>query len=233
MTAMRDVVHQHGIPEALYTDRAGWAFDTPKAGGKVSATNMTQVGEALARLGVEHIPSYSPQARGRSERMNRTLQDRLVNELRVVAQATTVEQANQYLLERYLPTHNEEFAKPPADPVSAFVGLDQVDLDQVFFEELPQERRKRLRSTPGSSPQSALTGHGAGPGALECRPTVAFGSLRPALLPLAWHRRPSESGQITCQNRADTSLVINRGLSVPTRGRSYGVVGRGDRWPRC
>jgi len=75
MTAMRDVVHQHGIPEAFYTDRAGWAFDTPKAGGKVSATNMTRVGEALARLGVEHIPSYSPQARGRSERMNRTLQD--------------------------------------------------------------------------------------------------------------------------------------------------------------
>lgn len=135
MTAMRDVVHQHGIPEALYTDRAGWAFDTPKAGGKVSATNMTQVGEALARLGVEHIPSYSPQARGRSERMNRTLQDRLVNELRVVAQATTLEQANQFLLERYLPTHNEEFAKPPADPVSAFVGLDQADLDEIFFEE--------------------------------------------------------------------------------------------------
>jgi len=135
MTALRDVVHRHGIPESLYTDRAGWAFDTPKAGGKVSATNMTQVGEALARLGVEHIPSYSPQARGRSERMNRTLQDRLVNELRVVAQATTLEQANQYLRERYLPTHNEEFAKPPADPISAFVGVDQVDLDLVFFEE--------------------------------------------------------------------------------------------------
>ena len=82
MTAMREVVREHGIPESFYTDRAGWAFDTPKAGGKVSKTNLTQVGEALARLGVEHIPSYSPQARGRSERMNRTLQDRLVNELR-------------------------------------------------------------------------------------------------------------------------------------------------------
>jgi len=135
MTAMRDVVLEHGIPESFYTDRAGWAFDTPKAGGKVSATNLTQVGETLARLGVEHIPSYSPQARGRSERMNRTLQDRIVNELRVVAKATTVAAANRYLRECYLPTHNEEFAKPPADPDSAFVRLGDVDVNEVFFEE--------------------------------------------------------------------------------------------------
>ena len=69
MTAMRDVVCEQGIPESLYTDRAGWAFETPKAGGKVNKAHLTQVGEALARLGIEHIPSYSPQARGRSERI--------------------------------------------------------------------------------------------------------------------------------------------------------------------
>ena len=135
MTAMREVVLEHGIPESIYTDRAGWAFDTPKAGGKVSETSLTQVGEALARLGVEHIPSYSPQARGRSERMNRTLQDRLVNELRVVAKATTIDAANHFLHERYLPTHNEEFAKPPAEPESAFVPLGDAELDEIFFEE--------------------------------------------------------------------------------------------------
>lgn len=134
MTAMREVVREHGIPESFYTDRAGWAFDTPKAGGKVSKTNLTQVGEALARLGVEHIPSYSPQARGRSERMNRTLQDRLVNELRV-ARATTPEAANDYMRERYLLTHNEEFAKQPADSEGAFVELGDVDLDEIFFEQ--------------------------------------------------------------------------------------------------
>lgn len=134
MSAMRDVVLQHGIPEAFYTDRAGWAFETPKAGGKVSHTILTQVGEALARLGVEHIPSYSPQARGRSERMNRTLQDRLVNELRV-AQVSTLEAANQYLRERYLPTHNEELAKPPEDPTSAFVELGGIEPDEIFYEE--------------------------------------------------------------------------------------------------
>jgi len=134
MTAMCEVVREHGIPESFYTDRAGWAFDTPKAGGKVSKTHLTQVGEALHRLGVEHIPSYSPQARGRSERMNRTLQGRLVNELRV-AQVATLEAANDYLRERYLPIHNEEFAKQPADPTSAFVQLDNVDLDEIFFEQ--------------------------------------------------------------------------------------------------
>jgi transposase len=69
MTAMSKVVQEYGIPESFYTDRAGWAFDTRKAGGKVDPRNPTQVGEMLARLGVEHIPSYSPQARGRSERM--------------------------------------------------------------------------------------------------------------------------------------------------------------------
>jgi transposase len=133
MTAMREVVREHGIPEALYTDRAGWAFETPKAGGKVSTTRLTQVGEALARLGVEHIPSYSPQARGRSERVNRTLQDRLVNELKAAGIAA-VDAANDYLRRRYLTTHNEEFAREPADSVTAFVTLGKVDLDAIFFE---------------------------------------------------------------------------------------------------
>jgi transposase len=133
MTAMRDVVHEHGIPEAFYTDRASWAFETPKAGGKVSTTHLTQVGEALARLGVEHIPSYSPQARGRSERMNRTLQDRLVNELKA-AGVSTVEGANEYLRRKYIGTHNEEFVRAPADPTPAFVALGDVDLNEIFFE---------------------------------------------------------------------------------------------------
>ena len=100
----------------------------------MSKTVLTQVGEALARLGIEHIPSYSPQARGRSERMNRTLQDRLVNELSA-AGITTMEAANRLPRERYIPTHNEEFACEAADPISAFVGLGEVDLDEIFFED--------------------------------------------------------------------------------------------------
>jgi len=135
MTGLAEVVREYGLPESLYTDRASWAFETSQAGGRVSKTQLTQVGAALARLGIEHIPSYSPQARGRSERMNRTLQDRLVNELRV-AGVKTLEQANRYLRERYIPTHNEEFARKPADPASAFVELGPIDLDEIFFEEV-------------------------------------------------------------------------------------------------
>lgn len=138
MTAMREVVEAHGIPQSLYTDRASWAFETPKAGGKVDKVRLTQVGEALARLGIEHIPSYSPQGRGRSERMNRTLQDRLVNELRA-AGVTTVEAANAYLRERYIPTHNEEFVRPAADPTPAFVDPGDVDLEEVFFEQVQRK----------------------------------------------------------------------------------------------
>jgi len=131
MSALNEVIVRYGIPVSLYTDRAGWAFETPKAGEKVSKTHLTQVGQALHRLGIEHIPSYSPQARGRSERMNRTLQDRLVNELRA-AGARTIEQANVYLRERYIARHNEFLAREPSDPESAFVELGEVDLNEIF-----------------------------------------------------------------------------------------------------
>lgn len=131
MSALRDVFGTYGIPQSLYTDRAGWAFETPRAGEKVSPTHLTQVGQALERLGVRHIPSYSPQARGRSERMNRTLQDRLVNELRV-AGVRTIEQANEYLREHYIARHNEFLARSPQDPQSAFVPVREVDLDEIL-----------------------------------------------------------------------------------------------------
>jgi hypothetical protein len=131
MTALRAVLEPEGVPMALYTDRAHWAVPTPVAGGGPDRRRPTQVGRALARLGIEHILGYSPAARGRSERVNRTLQDRLVNELRV-AGITTVAAANRYLRERFIPAFNVEFARPPADPASAFVPLDRVDLDQIL-----------------------------------------------------------------------------------------------------
>lgn len=131
MTALRAVLEPEGVPMALYTDRAHWAVHTPVAGGGPDRRRPTQVGRALARLGIEHILGYSPAARGRSERVNRTLQDRLVNELRV-AGITTVAAANRYRRERFIPAFNVEFARPPADPTSAFVPLDRVDLDQIL-----------------------------------------------------------------------------------------------------
>ena len=134
MTAVGDVCAAHGLPSALYTDRAGWAFHTPKAGGRVDRTHPTQLGRALAHLGIEHIPSYSPQGRGRSERLNRTLQGRVINEL-ARAEITTMAAANAYLRERFIPDYNDEFAHPPADPASAFVPLHGVDLDRVLCHE--------------------------------------------------------------------------------------------------
>ena len=134
MTALRAVLEQHGIPGALYTDRAGWAVYTPTSGTAPDRTKRTQVGRALARLGIEHIVSFSPQARGRSERANGTLQGRLVNELRV-AGIQTLPAANRYLGERFIPDYNARFGRAPADPSSAFVPVGRQDLDQILCHE--------------------------------------------------------------------------------------------------
>ncbi len=94
--ALGEVIADPGLPCALYTDRASHYFHTPKAGAKVARDQPTQVGRALAQLGIEHIPAYSPEARGRSERAFGTLQDRLPKEL-ALAGITTVEAANRFL----------------------------------------------------------------------------------------------------------------------------------------
>jgi hypothetical protein len=144
MTALRTVLEQHGLPMALYTDRARWAAYTPTSGTNPDRSKLTQVGRALHRLGIEHILGYSPQARGRSERVNRTLQDRLVNELRV-AGIHTVPGANRYLRERFLPGFNTEFGRAPADPAAAFVPLGRCDLEQILCHE--EERVVALDNT--------------------------------------------------------------------------------------
>lgn len=134
MTALRAVITRHGIPAALYSDRASWAAHTPRKGEPVDKQALTQVGRALQHLGIEHILGYSPQARGRSERANRTIQDRLVHELRTARIATTG-RANRYLEEEFIPNYNAEFARTATDPVAAFVPLAGVDLDPILCHE--------------------------------------------------------------------------------------------------
>ena len=134
MRVLRHVLETYGIPGALYTDRAHWAVHTPTSGTAPDRFKLTQLGRALRQLGIEHIVSFSPQARGRSERANRTLQDRLVNELRV-AGIRTVAAANRYLAARFLPMFNTTFGQPPADASSAFVPLGRHDLDQLLCHE--------------------------------------------------------------------------------------------------
>lgn len=134
MSALAHVLRTEGLPMALYSDRASWAFVTSTAGGAVDKGRLTQVGRALRQLGIEHIPAYSPQARGRSERMNRTLQGRLVNELRV-AGVRTLARANAYLRDVYLPQHNARFRRAPRDTAVAFVPADGVDLEAILCQE--------------------------------------------------------------------------------------------------
>jgi transposase len=121
LRALREVVGEAGLFVALYTDRGSHYFETPKAGEKVSKTQLTQVGRALKQLGIEHIAAYSPQARGRSERLFRTLQDRLPKELRL-AGITTIEAANAWLKAHYMAEHNRLFAIAPEEEGTAFVA---------------------------------------------------------------------------------------------------------------
>jgi hypothetical protein len=131
MAALQAVFLEHGLPQQLYTDRASWAAYTPRAGGKPNPDQPTQVERALAELGVAHLRAYSPQARGRSERVNRTLQGRLVNELRSHGIAT-LEAANHYLRDHYLADYNARFSQPAADPASGFVAVSAADLDHCL-----------------------------------------------------------------------------------------------------
>ena len=138
LTALWRVIAQNGIPMSLYSDRASWAFYTAHAGVKVSKTQLTQVGRALRRLGIEHIAAYSPQARGRSERGNRTFQDRLVNELGRSGIKDRSE-ANDYINEVYLPKHNRNFSRPAANPANCFVSARHVALNDILC--IEQKRR--------------------------------------------------------------------------------------------
>lgn len=120
LRGLGEVIERHGLFCELYTDRGSHYFHTPKAGEAVSRTVLTQVGRALEQLGIAHIAAYSPEARGRSERAFRTLQDRLPKELRL-AGITTLEAANRWITEVYIPAHNARFAVAPELAGSAFV----------------------------------------------------------------------------------------------------------------
>ena len=128
---LREVFDKHGLPLSFYTDRGSHYFYTPEAGGKVDRTNLTQVGRALEHLGIEHIAAYSPQARGRSERMFQTLQGRLPKEL-ALAGLGTMEAANIFMRDVYLPAHNTRFAILEEQEGTAFTPVLGVDLGEIL-----------------------------------------------------------------------------------------------------
>ena len=122
LLALHAMITAHGIPLRLYRDRhsifqrndSHWTLAEQLAGKQAP----TQLGRALQPLGIQQIPAYSPQTKGRIERAWRTCQDRLVSELRL-AQAPTLEQANA-VLARFCVDYNQRFARPAAAAVSDF-----------------------------------------------------------------------------------------------------------------
>jgi transposase len=156
--ALHEVFARKGLPASLYTDRGSHYFFTPKAGEAVDKERLTQVGRALERLGIEHIAAYSPEARGRSERMFATLQDRMPKELQL-AGITDIAAANRFIRDVYLPAHNARFARPAQIAESAFVAADAALLGEILCIEHERvvardntvtygERRLQLPQTP-------------------------------------------------------------------------------------
>ena len=131
MAALRAVIERKGLFCALYSDRGSHFWLTPKGGGKVDPHRLTQVGRALRELGIQMIPAYSPQARGRSERNFGTWQGRLPQELRLHG-IDSVEKANQFLRDHYIAEFNRRFQVRAAERGTAFLPRRTQNLDLVF-----------------------------------------------------------------------------------------------------
>lgn len=132
MAMIRNVVDKNGIFCSLYTDRASHFFLTKRAGDEVAKDHCTQLARALKELNIQPIPAYSPQARGRSERLNGTLQGRLPQELRLRG-IKTKEGANRFLRTEYIRMHNKSFKRKAEEEGSAFIAVaPTIDLEKVF-----------------------------------------------------------------------------------------------------
>ena len=131
LRGLREVMETKGLFSSLYTDRGSHYWHTDEAGGHVDKSRPTQVHRALQQLGVTLIPAYSPEARGRSERAFRTLQDRLPKEL-ALAGITEMAAANQYLTEQFLPQYNDRFMVRATEPGTAFIPWVGTHLAEIL-----------------------------------------------------------------------------------------------------
>lgn len=127
---LREVIECHGLFSSLYADRGSHYWVTTEA-GKIDKDNPTQVHRALRQLGIELIPAYSPEARGRSERMFGTLQGRLPQELRL-AGITDMAAANRFLAEVFVPEHNRRFTESAVEAGSAFIPWLGANLGDIL-----------------------------------------------------------------------------------------------------
>jgi hypothetical protein len=164
-------------------------------GEAVDRSRLTQVGRALERLGIEHIAAYSPEARGRSERMFGTLQDRLPKKL-TLAGICDVEAAKRFIRDVYLPAHNARFARPPRIAESAFVAADPALLAEIH----------RAGAHRGTRQHPHL-----------CRPTIAVAShaASPAV-------RQGQEARVKMREYPDGTLAVFHG---PRRIARYSAQG--------
>jgi transposase len=170
LRALRQVIEAEGVFCSLYSDRASHFFLTPKAGEAVDRQALTQVGRALRELGIQLIPAYSPQARGRSERSFRTWQGRLPQELRIHG-ISTLEEANRFLAESYILEFNNRFSVPAVEQGTAFVPCTRMDMDRVFS--LQHERMVARDNTVSFARQTLQIERQSWRGTLAgCRVTV-------------------------------------------------------------
>ena len=202
-----EAIRAKGLFCSLYADRASHYWNTPEAGGKVDKDTPTQVGRALAQLGIELIPAYSPEARGRSERMFGTLQKRLPQELRL-AGITDMVEANRFLKEVFLPQHNARFATPAEDRGTAFVPFTGA-LDDILC--IHEERTTVRSQTTTRCATSAW--HFRSPPAATAAITSRPGSASTNTPTAQW---PSSMDRDVWR---DTTPMANRSTAKPARPR--------------
>ncbi len=131
LQGIKETLHAKGLFSSFYSDRGSHYWHTPEAGGKVDKANPTQFGRAMQELGIGMIAAYSPEARGRSERMFGTWQGRLPNEL-ALHNITDMVSANKFIKETFLPKMNQRFTVAASEQGSAFVPLLNTRLDDIL-----------------------------------------------------------------------------------------------------
>jgi transposase len=134
MACLKRVVESRGLFCSLYSDRGSHMAWTPKAGGLVDREHPTQIARALKELGIDLILAYSPQARGRCERLFGTWQGRLPQELRLHG-ITTVEAANEFLRKDWIPMHDASFSVTAEQTGTAFLPYTGTELDKIFSQQ--------------------------------------------------------------------------------------------------
>jgi transposase len=131
MKVIRDLIYEHGVPFAFYTDQAGIY-------GKKDREHSSQISRALASINCKLIVASTPQAKGRVERLFKTLQSRLTSELKLF-NVTTIEDANKFLKQDFIPRFNEQFSVAAREPEKAFTSNELINLENVFCRKMERK----------------------------------------------------------------------------------------------